>query len=140
MFRLLHAGALLYAARVTARTMLMIRRIQMIVGIMLATASVALGALDWQAGPWGVVVDSNGSPGSAYCPVDYPGGTKTGNAVAVYYQLQPTNVPQLWVFLTDGFWRQTSATSPFLTSYRLFRYFSSGNEDRFKHFCGRCPG
>jgi hypothetical protein len=96
---------------------------------LLAQAQRAFGALDWSAGPWGVVIESNGTPGSVFCPVDYPGGTKTGNALAVYYQLQPTNVPQLWVFLTDGFWRQTSAESQFLTSYRLFRYFSSGDQN-----------
>ena len=95
----------------------------------IVAAQVAVAALDWQGGPWGVVIDSNGSPGSAACPIDYPGGTKTGNALAVYYQFAPTDLPQLWVFLTDGFWRQTSAESELLTSYRLFRYFSSGDQD-----------
>lgn len=88
------------------------------------------GASDWQSGPWQIVISSNGSSGSSFCPLEYPGGTKIGNALAVHYQLQSTNVPQLWVFLTDGFLRQTSPESQFLTSYRLFRYFSSGDEDR----------
>lgn len=89
----------------------------------------AVAAFDWQAGPWGIVIATNGSAGSVSCPMDYPGGTKTGNALAVHYEFTPTNLPQLWVFLTDGFWRQTSPESEFLTSYRLFRYFSSGNQD-----------
>jgi len=67
--------------------------------------------------------------------MDYPGGTKTGNALAVHYQFSPTHLPQLWVFLTDGFWRQTSQESQFLTSYRLFRYYSSGDQD-----CDRLTG
>ena len=98
-------------------------------GVVLATSPAAFAAFDWQAGPWGVVVSTNGTPGSTSCPVDYPGGTETGNALAVHYAFTPTNLPQLWVFLTDGFWRQTSAESEFLTSYRLFRYHSSGNQD-----------
>lgn len=89
----------------------------------------ASGALDWSDGPWGIVVGTNGPPASLSCTVDYPTGSKTGNAVAVHYQLNPTNIPQLWVFLTNGFWRQASAESQFLTSYRLFRYYSSGNQD-----------
>jgi len=101
----------------------------LIIALLIIT-HIAFGALDWQSGPWGIAIESNGSPGSAFCSMNYPGGTKTGNALAVYYQLQPTNIPQLWVFLTDGFWRQTSAESQFLTSYRLFRYYSSGDENR----------
>ena len=96
---------------------------------LLAHVQSAAAAFDWQAGPWGIVVATNGSDGSVSCPMDYPGGTKTGTALAVHYEFMPTNLPQLWVFLTDGFWRQTSADSEFLTSYRLFRYFSSGNQD-----------
>lgn len=96
---------------------------------LLAHVQDAVGAFDWRAGPWGVVVATNGSPGSVSCPMAYPGGSKTGNALAVHYELSSTNLPQLWVFLTDGFWRQTSPESEFLTSYRLFRYFSSGNVD-----------
>ena len=96
---------------------------------LLAHVQDAGAAFDWQAGPWGIVVATNGTPGSGSCPMDYPGGTKTGTALAVHYEFTPTNLPQLWVFLTDGFWRQTSPESEFLTSYRLFRYFSSGNVD-----------
>ena len=96
---------------------------------LLAHVQDAVAAFDWQAGPWGIVVATNGSAGSVSCPMDYPGGTKTGTALAVHYEFTPTNLPQLWVFLTDGFWRQTSSESEFLTSYRLFRYFSSGNVD-----------
>ena len=88
----------------------------MLTAVLLVSTPPAFGAFDWSAGPWGVVIGSNGSPGSGSCPMDYPGGTKMGNALAIHYQRQPTNVPQLWVFLTDGFWRQTSAQSQFLTS------------------------
>jgi len=85
--------------------------------------------LDWQSGSWGVVISDGGTPGSPSCPMQYPGGTKSGNALEVYYEASPFDWPQLWVFLTDGFWRQTSRQAPFLTSYRLFRYFSSNDEN-----------
>jgi hypothetical protein len=106
-----------------------------ILGFLALAASCAAGAFDWQSGPWGIVIGTNGTPGSAACSMDYPGGTKTGNALAVHYQLEPLHSPQLWVFLTDGFWRQASPESSFLTSYRLFRYHSSGDVD-----CDRLAG
>lgn len=87
-------------------------------------------AFDWEAASWGIVVATNGTPGSPACVVEYPGGTRTGNVLAVHYALQPTNWPQAWAFLTDGFWRQAPPGQPFLTSYRTFRYFTSDNQDQ----------
>ncbi|MBP7828682.1 MAG: hypothetical protein KA248_02055 [Kiritimatiellae bacterium] len=93
-------------------------------------APAAWGAYDWTNGPWGVLVDLGGAAGSPLCRVEFPGGgAQTGNAVAVHYQFTPVHAPQLWALLTDGFWRQTSQESELLTSYRLFRYFGSGNEN-----------
>jgi hypothetical protein len=102
---------------------------------LLALASICMGpaitapAFDWTDGTWGVVVTTNGTPGSVSCAMNFPGGTKSGNALEVYHAASPTDWPQRWVFLTDGFWRQTSPQAPFLTSYRLFRYYSSANTD-----------
>lgn len=86
----------------------------------------------WQAGPWGVVVSDGGTPGSVRCPVVLPNGTFTGNAVAVHYEFTAAHWPQLWVFLTDGTWRQTSETARFGTSYRWFGYYGTDdtNHDR----------
>lgn len=95
----------------------------------LCIAPSSVMAFDWQAGPWGIEIASDGSPDSEPCPIFYPGGSASGRSLKIYYGLSPTNLPQFWVFLTDGFWRQTSAESQFLTSYRLFRYYSSANED-----------
>ena len=89
----------------------------------------AAPAFDWSDGTWGVVVAANGTPGSASCTMNFPGGAKAGNALTVHHASSPTDWPQQWVFLTDGFWRQTSPQAPFLTSYRLFRYYSSANTD-----------
>jgi hypothetical protein len=57
--------------------------------------------------------------------VTHPDGSEAGNALEIYYQVGPSHTPQYWVFLTNGFWRQVAPGSEFLTSYRLFRYFSS---------------
>lgn len=91
---------------------------------------VARATFDWQDGPWGIVIDSSGTPGAVSCPIDFPGGTNSGTALAIHYAMSPTDWPQLWVFLTDGFWRQTSAESEFLTSYRLLQYWSPTNAMR----------
>lgn len=92
------------------------------------TSTGTFANLDWQEGEWGIRASSSGTPGSPSCTISYPGGSKTGNALEVYFQVSPTDVPQLWVFLSDGFWRQIARESEFLTSYRLFRYYSSANE------------
>ena len=97
-------------------------------GVLLFAPRVAFSEFDWTNGPWGIVISSNGTPGSIPCPVEFSGGTKTGNAIAVHYQLTPTHLPQLWAFLSDGFWRQASPEAPFLTSYRVFRFYSATNE------------
>ena len=99
-------------------------------GFLWGTAASASGEYDWQAGPWQIVAASNGAPDSPTCPIEYPGGVATGNVLAVHYENTPVHIPQLWAFLTDGFWRQTSQESELLTSYRLFRYFSSDNVSR----------
>ncbi len=97
--------------------------------VLVGVTAIAHADFDWQDGAWGVVINDGGAPGSPSCPVAYPEGTKTGNALAIHYSASPTDWPQLWVFLTDGFWRQTSQQSEFLTSYRLFRYYGSNDED-----------
>lgn len=86
--------------------------------------------LDWTNGNWGIEVTTNGTPGSSPCDVSYPGGTNSGNALMVYYRFSDANWPQLYVFLTDGFWRQVSPEASFGTSYRLFQYFSSADTNR----------
>ncbi|MBU1695060.1 MAG: hypothetical protein KJ726_07560 [Verrucomicrobia bacterium] len=101
-----------------------------VAGLALAVAPVAFGDYDWSSGPWEIVVTNRGTFGSPSCPIAFPGGVDTGNVLEVYYKVAPPHTPQLWAFLTDGFWRQTSQESEFLTSYRLFRYFSPTNADR----------
>jgi len=103
--------------------------------VMLAASLMLMGAArayDWSSGPWGIFAAANGSPGSASVPIAYPGGSKTGNALAVHYVVRTNHEPQLWVLLTDGFWRQTSPHAEFLTSYRLLSYYSQNDEVRDK--------
>ncbi len=89
------------------------------------------GDIDWHQGCWGVRVSDSGTPGSPGVSVDLPGGmADTGNALEVYYVADLLDTPQFWVFLTDGFFRQAADGSPFGTSARLFRYFSSSDEDQ----------
>ena len=101
-----------------------------VLGLALCLSAISSRADDWSSGPWRIRAATNGAPDSPSCPIEFPGGVATGNVLAIHYALAPDHVPQLWAFLTDGFWRQTAQESEFLTSYRLFRYFSSGNEDR----------
>ncbi|MDD4734756.1 MAG: hypothetical protein PHP44_01475 [Kiritimatiellae bacterium] len=82
-------------------------------------------ATDWQAGDWRIDISGTGTPGTGNCPIYYPGGMKYGNALMVYHQVSPGHFPQMWVFLTDGFFRQVSPSNTFGTSYRMFRYWSS---------------
>jgi hypothetical protein len=83
---------------------------------------------DWSEGNWGIQVTNTGTPGSSPCTVYYPGGSKSGNALMVYYRVSDTDTPQFWVFLTDGFWRQVAYGNPFGTSFRVFQYYSSGDD------------
>lgn len=87
-------------------------------------------SFDWTDGMWGILVSTNGAAGTPSCPVYFPGGNKTGNVIAIHFALQPTNIPQTHALLTDGFIRQASPQAPFLTSYRLFRYFGSNDADQ----------
>jgi len=101
----------------------------MIIGFLWTIAPSVSNAYDWSAGPWGILVQTNGTPESPSCPIEFPGGVATGHVLAVHYEISPVHIPQLWAILADGFWRQTCQASEFLTSYRLFRYFSSDNQD-----------
>lgn len=101
-----------------------------ILGLALCLSAFSSRADDWSSGPWRIRAATNGAPDSPSCPIEFPGGVATGNVLAIHYALAPDHVPQLWAFLSDGFWRQTAQESEFLTSYRLFRYFSSDNVDR----------
>jgi len=90
---------------------------------------VSANDLDWSSGNWGIKVTNTGTAESPTSDVTFPGGIKSGNALEVYYRITDIEIPQFWVFLTDGFWRQVSYGNPFGTSYRLFRYYSSEDED-----------
>ena len=85
-------------------------------------------AADWQVGDWRIDISGTGTPGSGNAPVYYPGGMKYGNALMVYHRTEGDHFPQMWVFLSDGFFRQVSPSNTFGTSYRLFRYWSSAGE------------
>jgi hypothetical protein len=76
------------------------------------------------------LTDGAGQPLYPPTLVQFPGGPATGNVLEIFYQVGATHVPQLWAFLTNGFLRQVADGSAFATSYRLFRYFSSADEDR----------
>lgn len=90
--------------------------------------------IDWSAGSWGVKITDGGSPGSSAVTVTLPGGVQeTGNALEVYHAVDANDTPQFWVFLTDGFWRQTSYEGAWGTSGRLFSYYSSDDNDPEKH-------
>jgi len=96
----------------------------------LAATAIVGNDLDWFDGTWGVKVTGQGTPGSALVRVDLPDGTfDTGNALEVYYAFSAADVSQISVFLTDGFWRQVSHGGPWGTSYRLFRYRASNDQD-----------
>ncbi len=69
---------------------------------------VSLRAFDWEQGDWGINVTNAGTPGTNPVLVTYPGGSESGNALEVHYRVAPVHLPQLWVFLTDGFWRQVA--------------------------------
>lgn len=101
-----------------------------VLGLALCLSACSSRADEWTSGPWHIRAATNGAPDSPSCPIEFPGGVATGNVLAIHYALAPDHVPQLWAFLTDGFWRQTAQESEFLTSYRLFKYFSSDNVDR----------
>ncbi len=89
------------------------------------------GDFDWQEEPWGVKVTNLGTPGSPSIGMDLPDGTSDiGNALEVYYTASESDVRQFWVFLTDGFSRQVSYDGTWGTSSRLFRYFSSGDQNQ----------
>ena len=86
--------------------------------------------LDWSSGNWGVKITNFGSPGSPQIHVDLPGGSnKLGNALEVYYAFSGIDVPEIAVFLTDGFWRQVTHGGTWGTSERLFRYHASNDQD-----------
>jgi len=90
--------------------------------------------IDWSDGSWGVKITDGGSPGSSAVIVTLPGGVQeTGNALEVYHAIDANDTPQFWVFLTDGFWRQTSYEGAWGTSGRLFSYYSSDDNDPEKH-------
>jgi len=92
------------------------------------SASATCQACDWEQGPWAISVTNQGAPGSPETTVQWPGGSKNGNALEIYYTLAGDS-PQLWVFLTNGFFRQVAPGAQFATSFRLFRYFSSTDEN-----------
>jgi hypothetical protein len=82
----------------------------------------------WTEGRWGIDIAGSGTPGSSTCLMVYPGGSRYGNALMVYYEVEQGFAPQMWVFLTDGFFRQVSPSNTFGTSYRMFSYWSSAGE------------
>ena len=85
--------------------------------------------LDWSAGKWGVKITDSGTEGSQNVDISLPSGNKSGNALEVYYSMADNDIPQFWVFLIEGFWRQVRYNNSFGTSYRLFRYYSSDDEN-----------
>lgn len=82
---------------------------------------------DWADGDWGIIVSDRGTPDSTSVTVSWPGGSAQGNALEVYHTITDGQVPQLWAFLTDGFWRQAGTGQPFGTSYRLFSFYDGSD-------------
>ena len=87
--------------------------------------STSLAQDDFTSLPWIVNAVQNHSIGDAPgIPIKFPGGlTKNGNELRVHYGVSGTDFPQLWTFLSNGFWRQVARESAFFTSTGCFDTF-----------------